>query len=328
MISFIIIGRNIQNTIELCLNSIMKFIDKNYIVEFEIIYVDSDSSDNTLELVSHYPVRIFLLRGDVNAAVGRNVGAKYAKGEILFFIDGDMEIIPDFYSHVFNTNTNQLKYSFNSGYLIHKYYDSNFNYLYSKNEDIPSKPVYKSVTGGLIIIEKEYWDKVGGMDERLIRHQDLDLGFRLSKIGIYAQLSNHLFAIHHTVSYTNKSRIFNFFLSKALLSSGLLMRKHIFNYAYLRRHYLNVLNVFLLMCFLLAIFISKLTSGLFIILYITVQLFRSLNNQEKRKKFFNEFLFKMFFNIYSLIGILFYYPNRPNYKTTEIEINNRKFNNE
>ena len=78
-----------------------------------------------------------------------------------------------------------------------------------------------------MILERELWDKVGGMDERLARNQDIDIGIRFSKLGCPAKRYNHLFAIHHTKMYFDKSRISYFLISKVLLSPGILMRKHI-----------------------------------------------------------------------------------------------------
>jgi len=55
--------------------------------------------------------------------VGRNVGAKHAKGDTLFFIDGDMELLPDFYNLVFEPSDGEPIYPFINGYLCHKFYD-------------------------------------------------------------------------------------------------------------------------------------------------------------------------------------------------------------
>ena len=46
-------------------------------------------------------VKIYIITGKFNAAIARNIGAKEAKGDV-FFIDGDMEILPDFLPLVYN----------------------------------------------------------------------------------------------------------------------------------------------------------------------------------------------------------------------------------
>jgi glycosyltransferase involved in cell wall biosynthesis len=121
---------------------------------------------------------ILLITGNVNSAIARNVGAKRAKGEILFFIDGDMQLLPDFFEFIFDQSKKSLIYPFVNGNMKEKYYDCDFKYLYSKDEKLSNKVIFEPVTGGLMIVEKSFWEKLGGMDERLIRNQDLDTGNR------------------------------------------------------------------------------------------------------------------------------------------------------
>jgi glycosyltransferase involved in cell wall biosynthesis len=92
MISFIV-----------CIQSILRTVASNAIQNHEIIYVDSDSSDNSIEEVKQFEnVKIIKLTGEVNAAIARNIGASEAKGEVLFFIDGDMEIKESFLSLIYS----------------------------------------------------------------------------------------------------------------------------------------------------------------------------------------------------------------------------------
>ncbi len=145
MISFIIIGRNIEKTITLCLESIFRFTKENKISSYEVIYVDSASSDKTIEISKLYTIRIILITGQVNAAIGRNEGAKHAKGEILFFVDGDMELIPDFWDFVYDKSKKRLKYPIISGYLRHKFYDGNFNYLFTRDDKIAEEAFIRTL---------------------------------------------------------------------------------------------------------------------------------------------------------------------------------------
>lgn len=325
MISFIVIGKNIEKTIALCLESIFRFTKENHIYSYEIIYVDSDSSDKTIEISKLYPVRIILITGQVNAAVGRNEGAKHAKGEILFFIDGDMELIPDFWDFIYDEDRKELKYPFISGYLRHQFYDVNFNYIYTRDDTIAEEVIHRDVVGGLMLVEQKYWKSLGGMDERLIRNQDIDFGLRMARTGHPALLDNHLFAVHYTISYYDKKRFTNFYLSYALLSPGLLMRKHLFNLGYLNIYYRNVLYVSLLLIGFLMLIIQPLTGLFFLLIYILIHLSRTIYKIREEEFPFRSFLFKNLFNFYSLIGLFFYFPHGPDYKISELV--NRNINN-
>jgi glycosyltransferase involved in cell wall biosynthesis len=316
MISFIVIGKNIQTTIDICLSSIFHFIDINRISSFEIIYVDSNSSDDSVNLARSYPIEIIEISGTVNAAIGRNAGAKKAKGEILFFLDGDMELLPEFFNSVFDVATKRLNYPFTNGLMKEKYYDIENNFLYSRDEKIGDKPHFEHVTGGLIIIEKKLWNEMGGMDERLIRNEDLDFGLRMSKIGFPVLKDNHFWIIHHTISYLEKERFSNFFISKSLFSPGLLMRKHFLNYTYLKCFIRNVLYFFILLFAIIFLFISPAISAALLTIYLSIQVLRTIRVFNKEKYLFRSFLFKSLFNIYSLIGFLFVYPGVPVYNIT------------
>jgi glycosyltransferase involved in cell wall biosynthesis len=318
MISFIIIGKNIENTISTCLNSVFRFIKTNNIIDYEVIYVDSDSVDSSISIAQKYPVTIFQLQGEVNSAIGRNIGVKNSKGDILFMVDGDMELLPDFYKSIFNENTRKLLYPFNNGYLCHKYYDDGFKNIYIRCEKIPDKPIYRSVTGGLMIVDRHLWEKLDGMDERLIRNQDLDFGLRMAKIGIPAKLHNELFAFHHTSEYFNKNRFSDFYFSRALLSSGILMRKYVFNWAYLKRYYMYVINVVILIMVFGMLIFNPIISVLLLIIYFILQCIRTIKTIEKRKYILRSFTFKFFFSFYCLYGLLCYYPPKPRYTITKL----------
>lgn len=318
MISFIIIGKNIEYTIALCIESVLRFVRVNKISAYELLYVDSNSTDNTLKTVQQYSIRVLLLKGEVNSAVSRNVGVKHAKGDILFFIDGDMELLTDFYECVFDINTHKPKYPFINGYLCHRYYDGDFNYLYTREEKIAEKPVYRNVTGGLMIVERKHWEELEGMDERLVRNQDLDFGLRMAKNGIPALLDNHFFAIHHTINYFDKSRSSEFYLRKGLLSPGLLMRKHLFNPAYLDRYFRKVIYIFFLFAAFILLMFQPLFGALMILFYILFQLVRTIKRIKMEKLLLRAFLFNTLYSFYSMIGFLFYFPKKPQYHIQEL----------
>ena len=83
MISYIIIGHNEGWKLDLCISSIFRTINENPSIGAEIIYVDSNSGDNSIEIAKKYSeVRIFRIKGDYNAPIARNTGASASKGEI------------------------------------------------------------------------------------------------------------------------------------------------------------------------------------------------------------------------------------------------------
>jgi len=91
-ISVIVTVRNEERTIEDCIKSLIsQSLSKDL---YEIIVVDGHSTDRTCEIVENLadnsPVKISLIQQERKGiSSARNAGIRYAKGEIVMFIDGD-----------------------------------------------------------------------------------------------------------------------------------------------------------------------------------------------------------------------------------------------
>lgn len=87
-ISVIILTRNEEPIIKDCLESV-KWAD-------EIVVVDDNSTDSTLEIVKKFGVKkIVHAPKDSNFSDRRNLGAKEALGEWLFYVDADERVTPE-----------------------------------------------------------------------------------------------------------------------------------------------------------------------------------------------------------------------------------------
>ncbi len=316
MISFIIIGRNVSNTIDACLKSVAQFIKTNNIQKSETIYVDSYSIDSSMEIAKSFPVKIIQVKGEINAAVGRNVGATHATGDILFFIDGDMEINPDFYQYAFNEEV-KLLYPFITGQLINKYYTTDFTRIV-KLEKIPDQSDPSSFTerlssGGLILIEKIKWVALSGMDDKFDTNEDVDFALRMSIKGNKIRLYNKTLALHNTVSYYCINRLKAFLKGKQLLFPGVLIRKHLFNAKFIRFIIRSRYSLLLFIFLLIFLVIDLQTAKYLSIVYLSMQLLRSFVVYKREGHFWSVFLFKLFLDSYSLMGFLFFYPKKKEY---------------
>ncbi|KLO25166.1 tetratricopeptide repeat-containing glycosyltransferase family 2 protein [Marinitoga sp. 1155] len=84
LISACIMAKNEEQNIERCLNSIKDFCD-------EIIFVDTGSTDNTVEIAKKYTDKIYFFPWNGNFSDARNETLKYATSEWVFIIDADEE---------------------------------------------------------------------------------------------------------------------------------------------------------------------------------------------------------------------------------------------
>lgn len=275
MISFIVIGRNEGWRLEKCFKSLYSFVKAEGIEEFEVVYVDSKSTDDSVKLSLSYGNKTIIIEGECNAAIGRNIGAKEAKGDILFFIDGDMELIPGFWRDI--THEGKLFYPFVSGVENDVLHDNEWNYVETKRRRgyIKGRETYEMTTGGLFVITSELWRKVGGMDNRQKKCQDLDLGFWLYRSGYKLLRKPEQWVNHYTRYYAVRSG-FNYELAKY---QSLLTRKHIFSLPvllYLLRY--NYSFWILSLCLVLMIITKTIYP---ILLYLIVILYRAYSRNRR-----------------------------------------------
>lgn len=92
-LSVVIIARNEESNIARCIESVIKFTRS--ISGFEILLVDSASTDRTVEIASRYPINIISLKPEwpLSPAAGRFSGVNNVSGEYILLIDGDMELL-------------------------------------------------------------------------------------------------------------------------------------------------------------------------------------------------------------------------------------------
>ncbi len=84
--SIIILTRNGEATIGECLEQVYT---QNY-TDFEVIVIDSASTDRTLDILSNFPVKVFNIKvEEFGHGKTRNYGAKLAKGKYLVYLTQD-----------------------------------------------------------------------------------------------------------------------------------------------------------------------------------------------------------------------------------------------
>jgi len=92
LISVVIISRNESKNIARAIESVLKAVANH--PQTEILLVDSASTDKTVEIASHYPIKIVRLRPGwfLSVSAGRHIGMQYSSGELVLHMDGDMEL--------------------------------------------------------------------------------------------------------------------------------------------------------------------------------------------------------------------------------------------
>ena len=120
-----------------------------FISEYEIIYVDSNSTDESVNIAKKNGAEVIEIdSGYTTAALGRYLGKKYAKYENLLFLDSDMYLTENWF-------VDSKEYFDRYGAIIGERYEK----LYKDDKVIKEIPKFygikSSEVGGFLMIKKE-----------------------------------------------------------------------------------------------------------------------------------------------------------------------------
>ena len=99
-LSVVVIGRNEGQRLVRCLESLAAVRDG--FASFEVLYVDSASTDDSIVRASSLGARVIALKAEhPTAALGRNAGWREAVAEHVLFLDGDTMLDAEFPARAF-----------------------------------------------------------------------------------------------------------------------------------------------------------------------------------------------------------------------------------
>ena len=188
MISFIIPTLNEEKTIENTIKSI-----NNFSGEKEIIISDGSSRDKTVEIARRYTDKVLVhnnAEGRQNIPQGRNAGAKIATGEYIVFVDADVTIlnINNFIARGEEYFKRDKKLvAITAGCIVFDDMATIFDKIIFKLLAFYFTFLnfirFGAAGGEFQMIKREAFLKIGGFDEKLAASEDMDLFWRLAKIG-------------------------------------------------------------------------------------------------------------------------------------------------
>jgi len=210
-VSIIIVNYNTQNLLRNCLNSIF---EKTAGIKFEIIVVDNNSSDNSVNMLEEEFGRVKLVKSSENLGFGRgnNLGLEQAQGKYILFLNSDCELINnaikimfDFMEknqncgacggNLFDENKNYNMAAGNQGYLKDKIITSTLLKLifrkryneiryFEENFDRTKIAEVGFIIGADLMIKKSVLDQIGSFDQRFFFYfEEVELQHRILKAG-------------------------------------------------------------------------------------------------------------------------------------------------
>ena len=204
LVSIIIINYNGKSYLEKCLESIKKIKYDN----LEIIVVDNNSTDGTMEfLAQNYP-SIITLKLDKNYGFAKpnNMAAKIAKGDFLLFLNNDTEVTPNFLTELVQVLVGNNQIGICQSLLLkpNGEIDSSGDFIdtigvvYNSKEPIDKIREISSARGASMIIRKELFLDLEGFDEQFfVSFEDVDLGWRTWIKGYKVVINPKSVVYHH-----------------------------------------------------------------------------------------------------------------------------------
>ncbi len=222
LVSIIIVSRNRREDLIECLHSIFR---QDY-EHFEVIVIDNASSDKTAEAVRDIFPKVLLIENKRNdgTCVTRNRGVEICRGEFVWFLDSDTEILSEsFLSDVINVARKNPQLGAIGGEAV---VDEEGRCIGVKrvnllpNGFVRGEMIVECDYGDLIqtdvvvtanfFIKKEYLLSVGGFDPWCFFFgEDVDISYRLSAMGFRNVVFGKTHVFHKFSSKARKASIFS-----------------------------------------------------------------------------------------------------------------------
>ena len=271
-LSIIVLNYRSWELISNCINSIIKHSPK---ISYEIIVIDNDSQDGSFESFSNKYNDIQCIKniGNFGYSSGCNLGAKYANGEYLLFLNPDVEVTSspaiDTMIEYADTHKNtgiisckkikpgnkiEREVTFINPWLTlgvarslyKKTFKNKINKQLPNNADI-WHPEW--LTGSIFFISYNVFEQVGGLPEKdyWMYFEEMDLAYRIKDIGKTITLIRNVEVKHQ---HGGSSRINP--STSAITKSEVMISRHV----YIQK-FSSGLNCFLLHSSMLLISLSS-----------------------------------------------------------------------
>jgi len=179
-VSVILLTKNSASTVQKSIESIFVQTRK----PDEVIVVDGNSGDGTLEAVKKYPVKLVTEPG-LGFGHARNLGVKNASGDAVFFLDSDCYAEPDWIENAlphFDSNPEIVCVTGQTRLWNTESAVARFLAHVGGRINMPAEERFVQIAPTMnLALKREVIDEAGGFDETLIRCEDTDLTYKVSQ---------------------------------------------------------------------------------------------------------------------------------------------------
>lgn len=219
VISTVICTKNHPEILRECLSTLQDSLNEGTKVEVIVVDNGSDSDKKAQNELLSKEFSFKYIYGEMpfNFSKMCNIGAKEASGSVILLLNDDVTFVEKgtierMYELVSLSFTGAVGAKLlypdethiqHAGIInnrigpVHKlqFFDDSKSLAFGFNRYLQN---VLAVTGACLMVRKDVYDKLGGLDENLkVAFNDVDFGFRLSESGMFNVVCNDIKAIHH-----------------------------------------------------------------------------------------------------------------------------------
>lgn len=227
-VSIVIIARNeaanIKRTIESVLSSIEQW------PQTEVLLVDSASTDETVAIAQQYPINIVRLKASwfLSAAAGRYIGMRHTRGDLIMYLDGDMELIPTWLEQAVPFIQARPELGGVTGYrrdILVRDGQVVGEQDYGRNSQ--NQAIEVGYFAGAAIYRRSALEKVGGFNPYIISDEEPELCMRLRHAGYKLMRLPYLMCKNYTLPLKSMDYFMRRLRSNLWLGHGQVPRYHL-----------------------------------------------------------------------------------------------------
>ncbi len=217
------------NTVAYTLKALTSVYEQTQAVKFNIIVVDNNSSDDSVQQIKHHFPNITLIASDKNLgfAGGVNLAASYSKGDYILLLNPDTEILDHAIDRLLQFAQEQPQYGIWGGITLNNDHSVNSHNAWSEDSittlllsslglnrifkkscffnqanygcwQRDSVKVVDILQGSFFLTTKSLWNQLKGLDERFFMYaEEADYCYRAKQLAYQPIITPTAKIIHH-----------------------------------------------------------------------------------------------------------------------------------
>lgn len=201
-LTVVIIGRNEEQFIAKSIRSALAV--QPQLPSLEVIFVDSASTDRSVEIAKELPIRVLQLRPDwpLCVAAGRYTGFLHSRGRYILFLDGDAEVEAEWLVRAVEFMDQHPRYGAVAGVLDEEYVNpEGLQMGGTKNvfgQDLTQSLIDCKALGGIAMYRRTAMEQAGTVNPHLPTGEDDELCMRIRNCGFQLARIEGRMAIKYT----------------------------------------------------------------------------------------------------------------------------------